>query len=429
MNHARLKAREKRNKNIQNELKNPLIHTVLSIKANIPGPSKNIMEAYLLVHLFTNELLKVYQPKSKTFIKSADGPYTILSLSEKDFLSVKKQVILIEENHPLGRFIDLDVYSKNEQASLTRENLNLPPRKCFLCDEYAIICARNHTHDVGDLVIYLKETTANYLCASIQNHVDLAMMRELTLEEKFGLVTKTSTGSHQDMNYDLMIKAKTVIIPFFVEMFKLGLEITKLDQLFIKGRQIGLQAEQAMLKDTKQVNCYKGLIFSLGIILMALAFTIKNKQDFANLFDNIQIMTKNLDQEFDQDIDSYGLQAYQLYGIKGARGEAMSGYKSVQYVLNKASKEAFSDTHLRAILKDLIVRTEDTVLLKRAKTFQNYQRIKAEVNVLDVANLKAVKAFTKKAIENELSFGGAADLLVVTIFLHQVKHLYFDISL
>ena len=39
------------------------------------------------------------------------------------------------------------------------------------------------------------------------------MIKELDLHPKFGLVTPISNGSHKDMNYKLMIKARMLLCP------------------------------------------------------------------------------------------------------------------------------------------------------------------------------------------------------------------------
>ncbi len=49
------------------------------------------------------------------------------------------------------------------------------------------------------------------------------MINELNLDPKFGLVTPTSSGSHKDMNYKLMHDSIDVLIPYFLEIFELGM--------------------------------------------------------------------------------------------------------------------------------------------------------------------------------------------------------------
>ena len=46
-------------------------------------------------------------------------------------------MVKIEETHPYGRLVDLDVLWGNEELkSLHRGDLGLPPRRCFICQKW-----------------------------------------------------------------------------------------------------------------------------------------------------------------------------------------------------------------------------------------------------------------------------------------------------
>ncbi|MBR5250883.1 MAG: citrate lyase holo-[Clostridia bacterium] len=63
-----------------------------------------------------------------------------------DAIKLKEFFAKIEETHPLGRFMDVDVFDDNG-VQITREAINEPPRKCLLCDRDARECylLRSHT--------------------------------------------------------------------------------------------------------------------------------------------------------------------------------------------------------------------------------------------------------------------------------------------
>ena len=79
---------------------------------------------------------------------------------------------------------------------------------------------------------------------------------------------------------------------------------------------------------------------------------------------------------------------------------------------------------LRKALKDLILKTEDTVFLKRSGSLKTYENIKHELSLLNMDDITSIRSFTQKMINQHISFGGAADLLVTSIFLQNIKHLY-----
>lgn len=72
---------------------------------------------------------------------------------------LKKALIECEESHPLGRLWDIDVIVKtsigdNEAChyrSITRGELGIEPRQCFICHEPAKVCARSGKHTLMEL--------------------------------------------------------------------------------------------------------------------------------------------------------------------------------------------------------------------------------------------------------------------------------------
>lgn len=54
----------------------------------------------------------------------------------------------IEDTHPLGRLMDIDVIA---QGPVSRTSIGLPERRCLLCDKPARECMRAHTHSREEL--------------------------------------------------------------------------------------------------------------------------------------------------------------------------------------------------------------------------------------------------------------------------------------
>lgn len=404
--------------NRYNEINNLLLshQSVISIKANIPGKHKNIKEAYILCRVFFNVLKAKLNLITYNFNDNFDEPYVLIGINEINVGSVKKLLISTEEDHALGRFIDLDLYHKN--IIINRSDLGYTPRKCYFCSERAHICAKNQTHPISELLSFIRLSVRTFIIDDISNQIDLSIMKELNLEDKFGLVTKTSTGSHDDMNYTLMIDAKQAILPYMIDIFKLAYDHPTHINLLDKARQIGIQAEQKMLIQTKGVNAYKGLIFVLGFMLIGIGRDLSKKSITNNIFEDIKKLSQPLNNDFKNHHDTFGLMAYQRYGIKGARGEIMQGFPTLQILLKKFSTSSLeSDVYYRELLKSIIIHAEDTVLLKRSTTIENYYMHKKEIAAVDVYNIEAVKAYTSYCINHHLSFGGSADLLITFLLL------------
>ena len=423
MHEQRLLIREARYKIIQKLLQAYIGHLVITIRANTPGLDKNSIEARFLVRLFT-QLLKqtlpiVYHEK---LISHQDGPCVLMVIERWDAKQVKQALIEIEHTHPSGRLIDLDVYQPDGKL-VSRSSLGMPDRTCFLCDQPARICGREQRHDIQDLVAFLHRRVYDDMQTRVAKLIDEAMMLELNLEHKFGLVERDTSGAHPDMDHALMIKAKDAIIPFLVKAFFMGLESGDPVGLLERSRSLGIEAEHAMLVATQGVNCYKGLIFVLGLVLLAAGVIIHRQEDMSALYDHIRTMTRDILQEFDEHTEkTAGIEAFQQYGIRGVRGEVHDGLPSVLKALSLVNPASpLDDVMLRRLLQVLIVESEDTVLLKRASSLHDYLAIKHEIAALDISDSKVVKHYTALATRSGLSFGGAADLLVVTLFIFRFQ--------
>jgi len=74
----------------------------------------------------------------------------MLVVIDAEPLSIKRTMLQIEEQHPLGRLWDVDVIDPTG-SSVSRQRLNLPARLCLLCDQAAHACARSGAHALHDL--------------------------------------------------------------------------------------------------------------------------------------------------------------------------------------------------------------------------------------------------------------------------------------
>lgn len=422
MNNSVLDAREKRIFHIDESLKESPI--VLCIKANIPGPNKNLWYGKYLVLYFKKLLEHTCDSCTSYTYQSDDGYYALIHLPDDDVISIKHFLMHIEETHPLGRLIDLDIFHR-QNKSVSRIDIGAPLRTCMLCEEPAILCMRYQKHSLEEMLDFIKKETQIFLLQDIKKQIHLAIITELELEDKFGLVTKSSSGSHDDMDYHLMLKAIDAILDDFVEIFKLGLLSDHLDHLFSQAKKIGIHAEKKMLEATNGINCYKGLITVLGFACLASGYALSHQHTFSKIFSDIQYLAKDIMNDFDRPIHTFGIKAYQDYQMTGIRGECSKGLPTVQMVLNKYPHLTKDDSiTLRKALRDLIVLSEDTVFLKRSKSFNRYQEIKDEIKKLDLDNLVQIKKYTQKMIDENISFGGSADLLITTIYLQNIKHLF-----
>lgn len=382
-----LNARENKKNQIEkflNEYK-----TIIVIKANIVGNNKNVFPAHLLIRRFKEEVLKKIKADEELF-ESFDGPYYILKTNDE---ILKSSLIEIEET-TIGRLIDIDLYKQIK--SISRIDLNKSMRKCLICDNDSFNCIRNKRHSFEEVYHQILEIT-------IKTLINEAMEKELKLDDKFGLVTINSNGSHKDMDYSLMVKAKDAIIPGLVKLFFLGYESISLNNLQQDARKIGLATEKEMFNVTKNVNCYQGLIFVLGMTLVSLGYVISHKEPFSKIFNNIKKINEGITNEV------------KTRKYKGAREEVENGLINVQSVLNQNYPQDIMK------LVYLIQNVDDTILIKRSKSFKKYQEYKNMVKQITFYDNKKIKEISDLFIKNNLSCGGSADLLVVCFLLEEIR--------
>jgi holo-ACP synthase CitX len=387
--------------------------TIVTMKANIPGVDKRVKEAYVLLGLLVPKLPFAAIESIQT-MDGADGPSVFFLVKDVDAVIIKNQAAYFEDSQVLGRMIDLDVFGEDGH-SLSRGTL----RKCYLCEKPAFVCAKEKNHSLDQLQSFLIKNVETELQSVIRKWIDFAILEELELDPKFGLVTPFSRGSHPDMDFDLMVRAKDSIIPFFERMFLEGYHAKVLSPLFPTIREIGKKAETRMLETTGGINAYKGLIFSLGLIVATSGYVLGNHLPMTHIFDSIREMTTGLMKELEISSGSFGASAFQRFGLGGARKEAYQGFPSIQKVLPMVTNS--SKVAKTMALIQLIGLCEDTVLLKRAKTLEKYQLAKEKMAQISIYDEQRIQEVSTWCTEEGLSFGGAADLLIVTLFLHRLS--------
>lgn len=163
--HEVLERREMRVKQ-QQELLKRYSCVLISFTVNMPGPikmneaSRTVMDAGLdalkAACVFADWPILDCQKISEN-----TGPEAIIAVDLKDPFLLKEAMISLEIHHPLGRLMDLDVIDTNGKI-ISPRGTKLPRRRCFLCEQEAVICARSQRHDMTSLVQKIEELTNDY---------------------------------------------------------------------------------------------------------------------------------------------------------------------------------------------------------------------------------------------------------------------------
>ena len=180
---AILEAREQRWR-IKCELARRFRACVLSLCLNIPGPDKNPPDAERALTLLQEALreahtreLHLHRKRTRRLRLSpkallpplatvpraanlhtargtgADGPYRLM-VSPLPGFTLKRMAVRLEREHPLGRLADIDILTQTGET-VSRADLGLPPRACFLCGEAAALCRRKKQHPQAMLMDFV----------------------------------------------------------------------------------------------------------------------------------------------------------------------------------------------------------------------------------------------------------------------------------
>lgn len=269
----------------------------------------------------------------------------------------------------------------------------------------------------------------------IANLAIKALLYEVSISPKAGLVSRLSNGSHKDMDFYTFIDSTLSLSEYFSECFIYGQENNFYSPDFFKNlRSLGKTAEKEMYKVTNGVNTHKGTIFSMGILITVLSNYLKDndKIDLKILNKKIKNMCSPLLKEL-EDINAfstYGEKAYKEHNLTGARGLAISGYDIVLLDGINKLKEFLKildfETACILLLFYYISILDDTNIVSRAsfKTLKETQLLCKnlyEENKCSLSKEKIKSDMSKLNdifIDKNISAGGSADLLILTIFIH-----------
>lgn len=140
---------------------------MISLGLNIPGANKEYEAANKAFHAEISHVKAALHDLGVVIvnmkhIKSVAGNSMIFAVRGKSASEIKRDMVNIEEHHPLGRIFDIDVMNENGN-SISRDSLSLPPRRCFLCEKDAKDCGRSRTHNITELSAYVNRLIMNYL--------------------------------------------------------------------------------------------------------------------------------------------------------------------------------------------------------------------------------------------------------------------------
>lgn len=276
------------------------------------------------------------------------------------------------------------------------------------------------------------------------NWIIESMLTEVGCTPKPGLVDLYNSGSHHDMNYNTFVKSTYSLESTFEKCIFAGFKHDKkLSDLFPKLQEIGLEGEEKMYKATGGINTQKGLIFSMAIIAAAGGYALR--QDLLlkvkNLIPLVKRITRGLVARNFSGIKNKcsskltaGEKAFIKYNMSGIRGEVEAGFPSVCKIslptLNKFIEKGFGfNDSLLASLLALMSQVKDTTIISRGGSdsldwMHNYAAaIYSEyIKAGSKTRIDLLKQMNAMFVARNLSPGGCADLLAVTVLFYTLEN-------
>jgi holo-ACP synthase/triphosphoribosyl-dephospho-CoA synthase len=376
------------------------------------------------------------------------GPYAVIAIAGEP-AELKRSGVAIETTSDSARLYDIDVFAADgEQVS--RCNLGLPERTCFICEKQAVICMRERNHTIDELM----QTTNRRLVISAAEQTDPwpqpvwtigawaveAMLMEAACTPSPGLVDTDNSGAHQDMDFFTFISSSSALTGAMLRCAAAGWNHREGDaDLLPVLRQIGIAGELAMFQTTQDVNTQKGLLFLLGILSAAAAMSIRQDpaRRAADIFLRVSMICEGIVErelgrlrlEKQPHKLTAGERLYLEQGVTGIRGEMEAGLPGIRMhglpALRQALEQGLTlnDSLVHSLIH-LMLAVEDSTVLNR-HGMSGLLVVKQEARqavdaggMLTAAGRKHILEMDKLFIAKNISPGGVADLLAATYFIH-----------
>ena len=288
--------------------------------------------------------------------------------------------------------------------------------------------------DMSTIRQLVPPTTLPYIIAHLATQ---ALQAELDTTPKPGLVDKDNNGAHRDMDYALMQRSIDTLHPYFVKLALLGCADTLPSHTAI--RDAGIEAEKAMLAATNGVNTHKGALFSMGLAVVAAAHEerkiaaneeqiLKERNGGEDVLVSLQTTIKALAASFPDTNGTHGSKAKLLSkgitAIKGALDNAREGYEMLFaewlpfYIERRKERDAHT---LHKTLLRIMCDLDDTNVIYRTD-LATAEEVKQEARaLLDNFSKAALKDMDRHYTARNISPGGAADMLSLTIFIGSIQ--------
>ena len=259
---------------------------------------------------------------------------------------------------------------------------------------------------------FVPSTTLPYLVAWLAVN---ALKQELDLTPKPGLVDTHDNGSHSDMDYAIMLKSINALRSYFAQLAVMSYSdcLPEASQL----QNMGIDAEKKMLAATGGINTHRGALFSMGLAVVATCHILATGCS-SNFLDQWCKIVASIASQMPGSDNSHGNSVKAQHNVAGALDIARTGYSEMVNKWLKYYCDNCNDEHIKhKTLLLIMCSLDDTNVIHRAG-FEMAQQVKQEAaHLLENFSIEGLEQMNQSFIARNISPGGAADMLSLTLFL------------
>jgi len=258
-----------------------------------------------------------------------------------------------------------------------------------------------------------------------------SLMEEASLTPKPALVDTRGCGAHCDMSLEMLHRSARSLWGTFAGIAGEAWQATESIYLRERLSRLGREGERNMLCTTRGVNTHRGTIWTLGLLCAGAAMLPEKGNSAGNICERASRIAR-LPDSYTSLEKSHGQEAYQRFGVRGARGEAESGFPHIIEIglpmLRNSRSHGLTEEFARmntlvAIMADL----DDTCLLHRgglealALAKVGAKTILQLGGTSTAAGFRALCDLDHRLLHLNASPGGSADLLAGVLFLDFIE--------
>ena len=136
--------------------------TLVVLTVVMPGKYKRTYETIAIAREACKAIERALEGRIELFEhRNLPTGYEAYVLTDIPRYEVKQLMCQIEEDHPLGRLFDIDVFEE-DGTPISRIKAGQPARKCLICGKEARVCMRERNHSYEELIAHICKLVSDY---------------------------------------------------------------------------------------------------------------------------------------------------------------------------------------------------------------------------------------------------------------------------